>query len=347
MANCHDSFLQFNSKIRLSEPNRQMLRSSRDLIRGRIDANFRKIADPSKYGQSVEFHSQGSYVMDTIITPIDEDFDLDDGVYFMGQLSRLQRPSTEQFHELVLQLLKPIEDTIAKVIDKPTCIRVQTDRGFHIDLPIYYAGDKNCPDLAHTVDGWMLSNPLEFIEWFEEKTKSGFQKGFLLESRMFAAYNTWKEDIRNKDVQLRRLVRYLKAWANLRKGEMPSGIIMTILAANNFVLDNRDDISFTATLENIRKTLEKDFVCRRPTTPKGDDLFAAYTNSQKEYFMTALRTFASAARQALDNPNPKEGCIKWQRHLGDRFPCQHMKDEIPGSNTYRTPAILGGAAESA
>jgi len=43
--------------------------------------------------------------MDTIITPYDDDFDLDDGVLFVGKLPRDQRAKTENFHNWVLHVV--------------------------------------------------------------------------------------------------------------------------------------------------------------------------------------------------------------------------------------------------
>lgn len=346
MSDCHEIFQHYNATIKLSDDKREVLKGTRDMLRTRISTSYSMNAG-GNYGHELEFQSQGSYVMDTIITPTDDDYDLDDGVYFLGTLPRASRPSTLDFHKLLIKLIGPIDKSIASVIDKETCVRVQTDKGFHIDLPIYYAGDKNCPDLAHTASDWTLSNPIEFIAWFEGIAQSGFQKGYLLEKRLFSEYKNWRSEIRKNDVQLRRLVRYLKAWGDLRRGEMPSGIIMTILAAENFSLDQRDDIALANTLKNMVKKLESEFVCRRPTTPKGEDLFAGYSQTRKDYFMTALKTFSNSAQQAIDSPNQREGCLKWQRHLGDRFPCQYAKDEITGSNTYRSPTVLGSSAASA
>lgn len=346
MSDCHEIFQRYNTTIKLSDDKRGVLKGIRDMLRARINTNF-LMSSVENYGHQLEFQSQGSYVMDTIITPEDDDYDLDDGVYLLGTLARDTRPSTVEFHKLLIKLIGPIDKSIASVMDKETCVRVQTDKGFHIDLPIYYAGDKNCPDLAHAASDWTLSNPIEFIEWFEEIAQSGFQKGYLLETRFFSEYKNWRAEIRKNDVQLRRLVRYLKAWGDLKREEMPSGIIMTILAAENFSLDQRDDVALANTLKNIVKKLENEFVCRRPTTPKREDLFASYNQTKKEYILTALKTFSNSAQQAIDSPNQREGCLKWQRHLGDRFSCQYAKDEITGSNTYRSPTVLGSSAASA
>ncbi|MVT42860.1 hypothetical protein GO495_19855 [Chitinophaga oryziterrae] len=301
-----------------------------------------------RFDEQLEFHSQGSFVMDTIITPKDDDFDLDDGVYFVGSLSPNQRPPVSKFHEAVVLAVGHDED-YAKVTDKDTCVRVAYEKEkFHIDLPIYYANSIYNPNLAHLPDEWVLSNPIEFIDWFEKKVMSGFKSAYLVENRLYTEYQQWLSDIRKKDAQLRRMVRYLKAWGDELRGDMPPGIVMTILAAENYFPHEQDDVSLKHTLENIEKFLKANGCsCPRPTTPKGEDLFASYSNTRKEYFMDRLATFVNSAKQAIASDNQKEACLKWQKHLGSRFPCSLASDKIEGATTYSRSAIIGDSANSA
>ena len=328
MANCNHLFHHYNAVIRLTDDKRQTLIRERDSLRQRMNAGFNMLTHEQKNGHILEFYSQGSFVMDTIIVPLYDDFDLDDGVYFRGSLNERQRPEPQFFHDLVIKTITTPDD-FKKVEDKDTCVRVSSKAGFHIDLPIYYAEKNDCPDLAHLKKGWILSNPIEFIEWFENHAKSGFQKAFLYETRLYAEkYSKWQENIRKQDTQLRRIVRYMKAWADLRKGEMPCGIIMTILATENYSEDVNDDISLKNTLIKVRNYLQKNGIrCPRPTTPKGEDLFASTSDTKKQYFMSALNTLITSAEKAIAAANEKDACLEWQKHLGGRFPCHLAKDK--------------------
>lgn len=321
MANCNHLFHHYNAVIRLSNDKRQMLMRERNSLRQRMVGGYNSLTVEQRSGHLLEFYSQGSFVMDTIIAPLNDEFDLDDGVYFRGNLHESKRPLPQFFHDLVLKAITSPSD-YKRVEDRPTCVRVSS-KGFHIDLPIYYAEKQDCPDLAHLEDGWTISNPIEFIEWFEKKAGSGFQKEFLLETRLYAEkYNKWQEDIRKQDTQLRRIVRYMKAWADMRKGDMPCGIIMTILAAENYKSNDNDDVSFKDTLISIRKSLLANGVqCIRPTTPKGEDLFKSTSQTKKDYFMSALNTLIGSAEKALVESDEKVACLEWQKHLGNRFPC--------------------------
>jgi hypothetical protein len=339
MANSHQLLQHFNSAIKLGDEKRNTLIRFRDSLRKRMNSNYTQIPTSERQQIQMDFQTQGSFIMDTIIKPLVEDFDLDDGVYFAGGLSINQRPKPQVFHDWVIRAVDK-DNEYEEVKDKATCVRVQYKMGFHIDIPIYYADNYNSPDLAETKKGWLLSNPVEFIAWFEEKTKSGFQKAFIYESLKYAEpYQKWLIDIRKADCQLRRLVRYMKAWADLKKQEMPCGIIMTILTAENFAVDERDDIAFRDTLIGVRNYLNQNgFKCPRPTSPLGEDLFAETSPTQKDYFMNALNGLIASANRAIDADNEKDACKEWEKHFGTRFPC-HLAKDNPKETVKREPNI--------
>lgn len=342
MANLHNVFSEYNKIVRLSDSKRAELILVRNNLRLRIQKRHEQFAGIIKIYNSLEFQSQGSFVMDTIITPIHHDYDLDDGVYFIGKLDREKRPEPEVFHKMIMEAIGANYDDVEKVIDKNTCVRVLYKSGFHIDLPVYYADNRECPDLADKLRKWILSNPVEFIDWFENNTHSGFQKSFLYESALYDKYEHWLTDIRKNDIQLRRIVRYLKSWGDLRREEMPCGLIMTILAANNYYEHERDDVSLKETLVLIQSTLAKSFKCERPTTPIGEDLFTSYKN--KEAFMKYLGNFIENAKNALAETDPQKACNHWQESLGDRFPC-HLAPRVT-IPSISTSALAAGAYAS-
>lgn len=348
MADCNNLFKNYNETIRLDDSKREMLRQVRDDLRKRMLGRYSDMENKINQTHELYFQSQGSFVMDTIITPKDDDFDLDDGVYFNGNLLEDERPTVDNFHEWVLHTIGESE-RYGIVSDKDTCVRViYRKEKFHIDIPIYYAKNEECPELAHKKAGWVPSNPIDFIVWFENKIESGFRKEFILETKMYSEYEQWLSDIRKNDSQLRRIVRYLKAWGDDLRGDMPPGIVMTILAAENYQPNERDDISLRDTLVEIKNYLEGNgFKCPRPTEPENEDLFENYSKTKKDYFFDRLESFINSANQALEIDNQKDACLKWQKHLGYRFPCAIAKDEIEGAETHSKRPIIGSTAKSA
>ena len=103
MADCHLLFQDFNQVIRLTDSRRQALLSARDDLRSRISSGFNSIRYDMPSVIEMEYQTQGSFIMDTIINPISEDYDLDDGVYFIGSNSRANRPAPKLFHDFVIK----------------------------------------------------------------------------------------------------------------------------------------------------------------------------------------------------------------------------------------------------
>jgi hypothetical protein len=238
---------------------------------------------------------------------------IDDGIYFIGNESPEERKSIQTYHNWILEAVDGHTSIPPK--DRNTCVRVLFADGHNIDLPIYYK-QKDTPELAHKAKGWIESDPKAFTDWFNQKA--------------------------DQSPQLRRIVRYLKAWSDYRKycrsdKKMPSGLILTILAANHYYKHDRDDVSLKETLVLIQAELKREFKCERPTTPKGENLLSTYT--QKDYFMDCLETFISNAKKAIEEKNQKKGCEHWQKSLGDRFPCHLAKDEEESKAFTRGLAI--------
>lgn len=363
MADCHFLLQNFNQIIRLTDARRHALLTARNDLRQRVTNGFNKIKQELPSVHDVEYQTQGSFIMDTIINPISEDYDLDDGIYFIGPYSRTQRPAAKVFHDFILKCVSTDNPSVKAVKDKDTCVRAlynegysflfenksdKLSKGFHVDLPIYYAGNKKCPDLAHLKKFWPVSDPIEFIKWFEEKVQSNFRSEYLYEKKVFSAqYDAWQDQVRKQDAQLRRIVRYLKAWCDNKGQEkdMPCGLILTILAAENYHKNTRDDIALKETLIKIYSTLQKEFVCKRPTTPVGEDLLQGY--EEQKYFMDCLANFVEAAKQAINETNPKRACAKWQAHFGNRFSCALAVDTDENASSFGSPAIVTQNAKSA
>lgn len=313
MANCHDIFFEYNKVIRLSKKRKDSLITSRDALREKIKKDFK--AGDTDY--KPKFYSQGSFEMDTIINPYQScNYDMDDGTYF--EVTEVPSESPETFHQWIYDAVEGHTD---KTIDKDPCVRVIFADGHNVDLTIYYKIGSNHPHLAFKGKGWIESDPQEFIRWFNDKLDEG--------------------------KQLRRIVRYLKAWSDYKKGNMPIGLILTILAAENFVKDSRDDLSFLNTLKDIQNKLKYSFICYRPTTPVYEDLFSNYSQADREYFLNALDSLIKSGDQAINEPNQKDACDKWKKHFGDRFPCSLAEDKLDDAYTHKAPAFIKSDGRSA
>ncbi|MDD3875559.1 MAG: hypothetical protein PHT69_03000 [Bacteroidales bacterium] len=316
MANCNEHFKEYNEKIRLTDARRKSLKGSRKELRKKV----RKWFDENKPNENKpKFSGQGSMSMDTIINPIPRKitengeektvlyYDVDDGIYFQGDKDPKYRATPTTYHNWIYEAVEGHTDK--DPIDKNTCIRTLFADGHNIDQPIYYKKGET-PELAHKRDGWIESDPKEFTDWFN--------------------------DLAEKEPQLRKLVRYGKGWADKREFEnngkpMPSGLILAILIAENAVYrKDRDDVALKETLLAIQRKLNIFFECKRPTTPKGENLFKDYTH--KDYFMDCLAKFINDATKALQEKNFYRATEYWRKHLSDRFPLGEDKDDTSNSS---------------
>lgn len=308
MANNNEQFKAFHDSIKATETRKKTLRKNREALRTRIKNYFK--TNHSDYIQP-SFCWQGSFAMDTILNPIqDEDqlgaYDLDDGVYFISDDIE-DRKDLEWYHS---EMYKAVDGhTSQDPEDNDPCVTVIYADGHHVDLPVYFMIKGKTPQLSHRKTPWIQSDPKGLRKWFNNECSS--------------------------KTNLKRVVRYLKAWCDFVKYDtnkkMPTGCIMTMLAAEHYVElgeDGREDVQFKDILTKMYNSLsaEDGFHCWRPTEPN-DDLFKNYKKQRQNDFLKELKSFKEDAERAINSKNPKEACAKWQKHFGDRFSCSTAKDE--------------------
>ncbi len=285
--NLHRSFIDFDGRIKLSTSKSNQLKTGRDALRTDIRDWFSE-----KDKKQPKFCWQGSFAMKTTVNPIFDDYDLDDGVYLQGYSNNENEwPSAISVHNWVKTATD--ERTSLESTDKNTCVRINYADGYHIDLPIYIMKDDE-PYLAHKSNGWVLSDPKAFTDWFIDK-------------------------VNDNDEQLRRLVRYLKAWKEYNNVPL-KGIEITILVAENFDgYDNRDDKALFSTIERILNTLDKNFSCVKPVAP-GEDLFENISDTKKDKILSSLTNLKNDLSAAISEDSDETVTEILQGLFGTRFP---------------------------
>lgn len=311
MANNNEQFKAFHDTIKVNETKKKTLRTNREALRKRIRKYFKD--NHSDYIQP-KFCWQGSFAMNTILNPIKDEgglgvYDLDDGIYFISDTED-DRKELQWYHDEVFKAVEGHTDKGQK--DNAPCVTVLYADRHHVDLPIYFKIKGETPQLAHQESFWLESDPKGLREWFNEEC--------------------------NDKSNLKAVVRYLKAWRDYVDSEsdnddpkMPTGCILTMLAEEYYVewnADKREDIQLKDILIKMYDALSADdgFHCWRPVTPF-DDLFDDYKEKRKKHFLKELKSFKEDAERAINLKNQKEGCLKWQKHFGDRFCCSTVKDE--------------------
>ncbi len=313
----HKLFSDFDETIRLNESKIEKLKTNRKALRNKIRKHFKE----NKW-ETPKFYSQGSFPLNTNLNPIKkttsdgdvkEEYDLDDGVYFICPKDERKEPAT--YHD---RIKKAVDGHADSVVDKTTCVRVVYADGHRIDLPSYWLEeDGDTPQLTHKSKGFTDSDPKAFKEWVDEKISNA-----------------------NSNGQLRRIIRYFKAWKDYREAKntslkLPSGFIWTILACQEFAQNARYDLAFKNTAEAIKTALDESFTCYRPTVPTNEELLVNYSKD-KDTVIKELGDLINNAQKALDSDCEKEAIEFWRKVFGDRFPKEKGDNSTKSTNTQST-----------
>lgn len=288
MADLNKLFLSFNTEITLNSEKKENLRTGRNALRKKIKDKFKE-----KDRNQPKFHGQGSYMMKTTVNPIDGEYDLDDGVYLQGYSDKEidEWPKVSTVHDWIKGAVDG--HTTTPPVDKNTCVRVIYVNDYHIDLPTYIVKD-DMAYLSHKRDGWVVSDPKAFTDWFIDK-------------------------VTTEGEQIRGLVKYLKAWKEYKNIDL-KGIAITILVGENYYKDdNRDDLSLLGTLTNIIDKLEDKFECVKPVAPN-EDIFSDYSETSQKDVIEGLTDLRDCIQDAVDEDDEKEASKIMIDCFGDRFP---------------------------
>ncbi len=309
MADCHKQFSKFDGKIALSKGKRDELRKSRRSNEEWIESDFKsnKRAMPT-------FHEQGSLPISTTVNPEnkEDEYDLDDGVI----LQNLDKDSdddwevTETVHQWIIDAL--VNKTKQSPEDKNNCVRITYAKDYHVDFPIY-APLKDEYRLARKgEDQWvMTAGPGEYIEWF-------------------------RGQVNFKGEQLRRIVRYLKAWNDTQKHGY-KGVFLTAIATKHYYgAKDRDDKAVVSTARNAVQSLENGGSLEMPVTPK-DDLIGDWDDSQRKRLVDDLKELIETGEEALNADGLPEATEGWSEMFGDRFP--RVKDQDNGGAKVAAAAV--------
>lgn len=334
MADVQKQFTQFHDSIKQKRfEDEQVLRDKRDIIRRKLDENLPAVFE--KYGEEVPmwtWRDQGSYEMGTGTKPLSGDFDIDQGLYFSLSISDVD-PVT--LKKRVHEALEGHTDVVE--VRRP-CVTVwyhkAGERVYHVDIAVYseaeangFGGDQLALGRIGSSEenkGWEASDP----------------KG--LADEILGRFGG--EDRK----QFRRIVRYLKRWADYKFSSdgnaAPNGIGLTVAAyhwlTNAYVdeyangKDKPDDLTALLglvsemlgqfTLAYHDGTFTRRLAVKLPTYPYSD-LFARMTNAQMEAFEEKLKKLRGALKYTRDEVDPVDACERLRKEFGEDFPVPEKK----------------------
>lgn len=291
----------------------------------------------ARSGYTVSTWLQGSYKYGTLIKPVrfGEEYDVDVGVYFEWGGEEDVEPTPKQLRDWVqaelLEYAKSCEDLREiEVPAKERCSRASYIRQFHIDTPVYHLNpDTDVRRLACLSDQWEHSDPKTLYKWFKDAVG---------------------EDDRD---QLRRLIRYLKAWAAVSFDDVPdsrpSSILLTAVVAEAYqdvgarrLRDMADDDALVAVIEKVHERLSDD---RRVANPvdDGEDL-NRMSREAWDAFLPRLAALEDIAQRADDAEDEASAALVWSEAFSFLMPLPEtdeveMVDESSGRAVMQLPEI--------
>lgn len=265
MFNCTKEILGYHDdKVTLPQSERTAMRDRRDRNRERI----KKGLEANEKPKPLDFCSQGSYAMKTMVQHPDNDYDIDDGIYFEKE----DLKGSQGAYMTALASRQMVRDAVddgsfktAPEVRK-NCVRVFYEAGYHVDIPVYrrvVTKDSWGQESIHyelAASDWTRSDARDVTDWFDKENKQQ------------------SPDDKNGR-QMRRDTRLIKKFAQSRsswKGLIGSGFMITKLVTECYKPNaSREDTALYDTMKAIRDRLESDLVVKHPVTPdatisKGD-----------------------------------------------------------------------------
>jgi hypothetical protein len=315
--------MAFHNLIRLDEEN-QILREKRDQLLERLQRGLRRdFMAKGKVPPSFSTLNQGSYAMNTGITPADGEFDIDVGVVF--EISRRDFPDPVVVKAWVRDALAGPN---TKITIRNSCVTVSYVKNgnpyYHVDIAVFcpssngeqmYIG-KGRENSLEKSRNWEPADPKGLI-----KLINGHRKG-------------------DEAAQFRRVIRYLKSWRDetFKKtgNAAPVGIGLTVAAYHWFqpqtrTVEKTQQFDDLATLRALVKQMLDRFSdgflglweyrlrVALPVAPK-TDVFARMSLKQMKDLETELKTLLASLSRAGAEVDPVAACEILRTVFGQRFP---------------------------
>lgn len=351
MAKVHKQFEEFDGKIRLGRfKEEETLREKRNIIRDKLRDRLPAVFEGHNEENLVpDFRDQGSYEMGTGVKPLDDDFDIDQGVYFATSMHDYDPVALkERVHEA-------LDGHTESVRIRRPCVTVQYKSSgqplYHVDLAVYSAGSENDGNKDQLAVG--LPGSTDEKRYWEPSDPAGLSKKIL-------------DRFEGTDrAQFRRVVRCLKRWKDERfsldGNQAPTGIGLTVAAYDNLECRYHDVVSgkhdhLSALRGLVRAMLarfhqewdaeQEKMIWRLKVTLPVDpmsDLFEKMSNRHMAEFKAKLERLLEAMDFAADALDPVDACEELKKVFGDDFPVPDRDD----TGKKQSAAAVVGSTHSA
>lgn len=120
---------------------------------------------------------------------------------------------------------------------------------------------------------------------------------------------------------------------------MPSGLILTVLATQNFRGHEGDDICFARTAASILEFVRSIFRVYNPVDTT-EEVTKRLSEEEKKRFQEAIGDLANDASKALNTERKEDASELWRGQLGGRFPLIEDEENNGGKKQKKEDAAL-------
>lgn len=335
MFDCARDVRAYHDKdVTLPKTEQDVMRDRRNSNRTRLRNGLAAAGKPAP----LEFVSQGSYAMKTMVRDPQNDYDIDDGVYFtkedlVGDRGAEMTPL--QARHMVRDAVDDGKFNRAPEV-RANCVRVFYEKGYHVDLPVYRrvttsaaGGDEYHYELAAS-SGWKRSDARDVSDWYEDERAASTDGN-----------------------QLRRVNRVLKKYARSRyswRRGILSGFGISVLTTEKFQADGREDRAVYDTMVAIRDRLNWDLEIAHPVTP-ADYITNGPNDAKARCFREKLDEAIVTLDPLFDTDCTRERALKsWDKVFATTFFSERLEEEQRASVTapaIGSAALLGSTAAGA
>lgn len=305
MSNSNQHIKKFHDEyVSLSNDERETMRKRRNSNRDRVTAGLEKKEKPAP----LDFITQGSYAMHTMVQDDDNDYDIDDGVIFDKEELKGAMGAYITSLNARNMVREAVDDGSFKKPPevKNNCVRVHYHDGSHVDIPVYRQLEDGTVELAST--DWKGSSPSDVTEWYNS-----------------TVVNKSPDTVNGR--QLRRVTKLLKIFTKSReswKSSMISGFCLSVLVDECFVSDSYSDAeSLRLTMEGINNRLALNKVVVHPT--RNENLTKTHSDADIRFFKDKLNDAVNALK-----PLAEGGCsdVETLKAWNKVFKHEYFREEI-------------------
>lgn len=301
------------------------------------------------------FFTQGSWAYKTLNAPAKscQQADIDDGAYLpMSFIQESPRPSiaSKVFFKAVEETLRPLVLAKGWKLDnsKPTCVRIVIAADAHEDIPLYAIPDSEFSKLTEAAAARKYMSFSEAITkaerdaWTELPTESvllAHRKDDWVRSDPRPVKDWFLKAIDVHGEQLRRTVRYLKAYRDWQWDEGgPASILLMAAAAECFEpRHNRDDLALLDVARQLPGILRQGV--KNPADPD-EFLTNRLGQSGVEEACQKLDQLTKYLQAAIECTDDLQACVWMQRMFGQRFPMQpNRAKKVSVADTVRAAPV--------